>query len=101
MAHDAGARLKVLQVDGGATGNDLLMQLQADLLGVPVRRPRVVETTALGAGLLAGLATGFWSSQRELDHARRLDREFRPKKNAAWRKTEVARWRAALEHLLA
>jgi glycerol kinase len=100
MARDAGARLQALQVDGGATGNDLLMQMQADLLGVPVRRPRVVETTALGAGLLAGLATGFWSSQRELDHARRLDREFRPKQDGKWRRAEVARWRAALERLL-
>jgi len=101
MSRDAGARLRALQVDGGATANDLLMQLQADLLGVPVRRPRVVETTALGAGLLAGLATGFWSSQRELDRARRLDREFRPRRNAAWRKAELARWRSALERLLA
>jgi glycerol kinase len=101
MAHDAGARLRTLQVDGGAAANDLLMQMQADLLGVPVRRPRVIETTALGAGLLAGLATGFWKSQRDLDHARRLDREFRPKRSAAWRKGEVARWRAALERLLA
>ena len=101
MARDAGARLRALQVDGGATANDLLMQFQADLLGVPVRRPRVVETTALGAGLLAGLATGFWSSQRELDRARRLDREFRPKRTAAWRRDEVTRWRTALERLLA
>jgi glycerol kinase len=101
MARDAGAHLRALQVDGGATANDLLMQMQADLLGVPVRRPRVVETTALGAGLLAGLATGFWSSQRDLESARRLDREFRPKQTAAWRKAEVARWRKALETLLA
>ena len=100
MARDAGARLRSLQVDGGATQNGLLMQMQADLLGVPVRRPRVVDTTALGAGLLAGLATGFWRSPRELDHARRLDREFRPRRSAAWRRHEVARWRAALEKLL-
>jgi glycerol kinase len=100
MARDAGARLKALQVDGGATANSLLMQMQADLLGVPVRRPRVVETTALGAGLLAGLATGFWSSQQELDHARRLDREFRPKQDGRWRRAEAARWRSALERLL-
>ncbi len=101
MAHDAGARLRALQVDGGATANDLLMQVQADLLGIPVRRPRVVETTALGAGLLAGLATGFWRSPRDLDHARRLDREFRPHRDAKWRRAERTRWHAALERLLA
>lgn len=100
MARDAGARLTALQVDGGATRNALLMQMQADLLGVPVRRPRVVETTALGAGLLAGLATGFWRSPRELAAARRLEREFRPRQGAAWRRREVARWRAALSMLL-
>jgi glycerol kinase len=100
MARDSGARVRALQVDGGAVANDWLMQYQADVLGVPVRRPRVIETTALGAGLLAGLATGFWSSHRELDHARRLEREFRPGKDARWRKTEVARWDAAVGLLL-
>ncbi len=100
MAHDAGSRVKTLQVDGGAVANDWLMQYQADLLGVPVRRPRVIETTALGAGLLAGLATGFWRSQRELDHARQLEREFRPKRGATWRAAEYARWRDAVGLLL-
>jgi len=100
MARDSGARVKALQVDGGAVANDLLMQYQADLLGVPVRRPRVIETTALGAGLLAGLAIGTWSSHRELDAARRIEREFRPKRDAAWRKREVARWRGAVATLL-
>ncbi len=100
MERDAGARLRALQVDGGATANDFLMQTQADLLGVPVRRPRVVETTALGAGLLAGLATRFWSSPRELEHARRLDREFKPRRPAAWRRAEMKRWHEALGMLL-
>lgn len=100
MARDAGARVRALQVDGGVVANDWLMQYQADLLGVPVRRPRVIETTALGAGLLAGLATGFWKSHRELDHARRLEREFRPRRDARWRAGEVARWDRALATLL-
>ena len=63
MEADAKIRLKELRVDGGASANDLLMQLQADLLGVPVVRPRVSETTALGAAYLAGLAVGYWKSQ--------------------------------------
>ncbi len=100
MAHDAGARVTALQVDGGAVANDLLMQWQADLLGIPVRRPRVIETTALGAGLLAGLATGFWSSHRELDSARTIEREFRPKASRAWREREYARWKQAVATLL-
>ena len=100
MARDAGARVKALQVDGGAVANDLLMQWQADLLGVPVRRPRVIETTALGAGLLAGLATGFWRSHRELAAARTLEREFRPRQPRAWREREYARWKRAVATLL-
>jgi glycerol kinase len=100
MARDAGARVRALQVDGGAVANDWLMQYQADLLGVSVRRPRVIETTALGAGLLAGLAAGFWRSPRELASARALDREFRPKRPPAWRAAEWARWRAGVATLL-
>ena len=100
MARDAGARVKALRVDGGATANDWLMQYQADLLGVPVRRPRVLETTALGAGLLAGLGAGLWRSGRQLDAARALDREFKPEQDAAWRAREWTRWRAAVGVLL-
>ena len=100
MEHDARRRVRVLRVDGGAAANDLLMQYQADLLGVPVERPRVLETTALGAALLAGLATGFWASPRELARARRIERVFRPHRGRAWRAGEVARWRAAVRTLL-
>src|SRR5207245_2112220 len=63
MTADSGVRMTTLRVDGGAVVNNLLMQAQADILGVPVQRPKVAETTALGAAYLAGLATGFWSSQ--------------------------------------
>ena len=100
MARDAGGRARALRVDGGATANGFLMQVQADLLGVPVERPRVIETTALGAGLLAGLAVGVWSSPRDLDRARSIERVFRPSKSAAWRRAEVARWSAAVRRLL-
>ena len=101
MARDAGAHLRRLRVDGGAVANDLLMQIQADLMGVPVERPQVIETTALGAGLLAGLAVGFWQSHTELARVRRIERVFRPRKRAAWRRAERARWRAAVETLIA
>ena len=99
-ARDAGTRVRALQVDGGAVANDWLMQYQADLLGVPVRRPRVIETTALGAGLLAGLGAGVWRSPRELAGARAVDREFTPKRDAKWRAAEWARWRSAVDTLL-
>jgi len=100
MERDAGTRVRRLRVDGGAAANDFLMQLQADLLGVPVERPRVIETTALGAGLLAGLGVGFWKSHREVERAREVERVFKPKRPASWRRAERARWQAAVETLL-
>jgi glycerol kinase len=100
MARDAKRRVTRLRVDGGAAANDFLMQYQADLLGVPVERPRVVETTALGAGLLAGLGVGFWSSHREADRARRVERVFKPQRPRAWREAEYARWKKAVGMLL-
>ncbi len=100
MERDSGRRVATLRVDGGAAANDFLMQFQADLLGVPVARPRVIETTALGAGLLAGLATGFWRSPDDLNRARRIERVFRPRQSRAWRDREIARWRAAIQLVL-
>jgi glycerol kinase len=78
MERDAGITLSELRVDGGAAANNLLMQFQADILGVPVVRPKVLETTALGAAYLAGLATGYWSSTDEIAHNIRIDRRFEP-----------------------
>jgi glycerol kinase len=78
MTDEAGLKVPQLQVDGGASANDLLCQLQADQLGVPVQRPEVLETTALGAAFLAGLGTGVWSSQEELAQTWRLGRRFEP-----------------------
>ena len=96
-----GARLRELRVDGGAATNDFLMQYQADLLGIPVLRPHVVETTGLGAALLAGLATGVWSGQHELDEARRIERTFEPQRDRRWRDREMQRWNAAVAAALA
>ena len=78
MQKDAGITLAELRVDGGATANDLLMQFQADVLGVPVVRPQVLETTALGAAYLAGLAVGYWKSVEEIAANWRVDRRFEP-----------------------
>jgi len=79
MQKDARITLSELRVDGGAAANDLLMQFQADVLGVPVVRPKVLETTALGAAYLAGLAVGYWKSDREIASNWRVDRRFEPK----------------------
>jgi glycerol kinase len=75
MTRDSGVRLDVLKVDGGATVNDLLMRLQADILGVPVVRPVVAETTALGAACAAGLAIGFWTNVDALRRNWKADRQ--------------------------
>jgi glycerol kinase len=84
-------------VDGGASRNDLLMQLQADVLGVPVVRPRVTETTALGAAYLAGLATGLWSGADELTAQWQVARCFEPRLAAVTRQAKLARWREAVQ----
>jgi len=93
---DAGTALARLRVDGGATANDLLMQLQADLLGRPVDRPAVLETTALGAALLAGMQTGFYADPAAVAEARRIERVFEPGIDAAARGRLLDRWHDAV-----
>ena len=100
MQEEAGLSLSTLKVDGGAAANAMLLQFQADLLGCPVRRPVVSETTALGAAYLAGLAVGYWDG---LDDVRRnwaLDREFAPQMPAAERERLYAKWKRAVERSL-
>jgi len=89
--------LAALRVDGGAAVNNLLMQFQADVLGVPVVRPQVTETTALGAAYLAGLATGFWTGPQELAAERQNDTRFEPKMSAEERSARRALWRRAVD----
>jgi glycerol kinase len=97
MEADAKIKLKELRVDGGASANNLLMQFQSDLLGVPVVRPKVTETTALGAAYLAGLATGFWKDQKQIAAQWQVDRRFQHAMKPARRRQLVAGWRKALE----
>jgi len=97
LAADAGLRPRTLRVDGGATSNDFLMQFQADLLGIPVWRPRVLEVTAFGAAALAGLAVGVWKSARELASAPREGAVFDPGMSLAERDRLYAGWKRAVE----
>ncbi|MGD0736516.1 MAG: glycerol kinase GlpK [Terracidiphilus sp.] len=94
---ETGTPLAALRVDGGAAVNDLLMQFQADVLGVPVVRPQVTETTALGAAYLAGLATGFWAGPQELRAKREGDVRFEPRMSASERAERRGRWSRAVE----
>lgn len=96
MARDARIPLKELRVDGGASRNNLLMQMQADVLGVPVVRPQVTETTALGAAYLAGLHTGYWSGGEEITAQWQVDRRFEPRIREAQRAAKLARWHDAV-----
>ncbi len=100
MTADSKVDLKTLRVDGGAVGNNLLMQFQADILGVPVQRPKVAETTALGAAYLAGLAVGFWGSPQEVGKQWAIDRTFEPQMSADQREKLYAGWKRAVERSL-
>ena len=97
MQRDAAQPLTELRVDGGAARNDLLMQFQADVMGVPVVRPVVTETTALGAAYLAGLATGFWAGTDEIAALWKAERRFEPAMNSDQREARVEEWRRAVE----
>ncbi len=96
MQKDSQQPLAELRVDGGAAANDLLMQFQADLLGVPVVRPRVLETTALGAAYLAGLTVNVWKSREELAAHWKAEKRFEPQMASSERETRMARWRDAV-----
>ena len=96
IERDAGVALRRLRVDGGAAANDLLMQIQADVLGIPVDRPAVIETTALGAALLAGLAVGFFTTAADVPAARAVDRSFEPTSDEATRDRLRTRWADAV-----
>ncbi len=96
MEADSGIKLQALKVDGGAVANNLLMQFQADILGVPVERPQVIETTALGAAYLAGLAVGFWQSKEELAERWQLNRRFESSMEDAKRNKLYSGWKRAV-----
>jgi glycerol kinase len=97
MEQDSGVRIDAMKVDGGVTANDFAMQLQADILGVPVRRPSVAETTALGAAYAAGLAAGFWSGVDELRRNWHESRRWEPTWSEDRREEGYRQWRKAVE----
>jgi glycerol kinase len=97
MRAEAHRPIPTFKVDGGASQNDLLMQFQADLLGVPVERPRMIETTAFGAAFLAGLAAGVWKDREEIRRSWKVGKRFEPRMSPVEREAHVARWRKAIE----
>lgn len=100
MQEDSGIKLQALKVDGGASANNFLMQFQADILGVPVDRPQVIETTALGAAYLAGLAVGFWNSREEIEKNWNIDRRFEPAMEEEKREKLYRGWKKAVERAM-
>jgi len=99
MSRDSGIELSELRVDGGASHNNFLMQFQADLLGVPVDRPAMVELTAVGSAFLAGLAVGLWDSPEELLAARTSERKFQPAMAGVKRDELYAEWLASVARI--
>ena len=97
MKEDSGVAMDELRVDGGAAANDLLMQFQADIIGVPVVRPKVIETTALGAAYLAGLSTQYWKNIDEIAQVWQTDRVFKPSMPADEVARRRNRWADALD----
>jgi glycerol kinase len=96
MEKDSGVSLSAVKVDGGMVFNELLMQFQADILGVPVIRPKVAETTALGAAYAAGLAVGFWKDYDELRFNWGIDKEWKPSMPAGIRDSLFSTWKKAV-----
>jgi len=100
MAKDAGIGIRELRADGGMVGNEFLMQFQADILDVPVVRPRVVETTALGAAYAAGLATGYWDSTKDISDNWGVDKSWQPAMEPTDRARLFAAWNKAVSRSL-
>ena len=100
MEKDLGRRMKPLRVDGGAAANNLLMQIQADVLGRKLIRPQVIETTVAGACYLAGLGVGLWSGQDEVKAIWRAEREFAVGLSTRKREARIAAWNRAIERTL-
>ena len=98
MKADSGIELAALKVDGGASANDFLMQTQADIINAPVNRPQCVETTAMGAAYLAGLAVGYWSSKEDVIKNWAIDKTFEPKIEAAEREKRIKGWNKAVKY---
>lgn len=93
METETGIKVTELAVDGGASGNNLLLEFQSNILGIPVERPECIESTALGAAYLAGLATGFYSSVNQIKKNRKTEKIFEPYENEEWRNEKIIRWR--------
>ena len=100
MEEDAKVEVKELKVDGGACANDLLMQFQADLLNAKVYRPMIIETTALGAAYLAGLAVGFYKDEDDIKYNWAIDKSFSPLMNATLRDEKIKGWKKAVDTAL-
>lgn len=100
MQKDSGITLKSLKVDGGAVANNFLMQFQSDILGVPVDRPKVIETTALGAAYLAGLAVGYWKDKDDIAAKWQIDRTFKPEMDSNMKDNLYKGWKKAVERAL-
>ena len=100
MEKSTGIKIEGLSVDGGASANDLLLSFQADILGTTVLRPECIETTALGAAYLAGLATGVYKSTDEIKKNRRISKTFSPDKDDTWRNEKMAIWKKAVARSL-
>ena len=98
MKADSGINLAALKVDGGASANNFLMQTQADIINAPVNRPCCVETTAMGAAYLAGLAVGYWSNKEEVRHNWSIDQKFYPSITGETREQKIKGWNKAVKY---
>ena len=96
MRNECGLDLCELRVDGGACANNFLMQFQSDIMGIPVERPEIIETTAMGAAYLAGLAVGFWKDQSMITERRKVNRRFLPQMDDAKKEKLYAKWKKAV-----